>query len=210
VPDADANLDRRGLFEIAAVAITVVAYFVCYEVLDARGVFMAAAVLGWGAYVARRIVREPRCLVDYGLSRRGLAPTAKAVAWLVGLGGLACGLVALAQGRLTGSRGLLLAALFYPLWGLVQQTLVQAMVVRNIERRLPRAAVIAGAAALFGAIHLPDVVLAPATAALGAAFTAIYLRWRNVWPLAVGHGLLGALFYVWVLDRDPWAEVFGL
>jgi membrane protease YdiL (CAAX protease family) len=75
-----------------------------------------------------------------------------------------------------------------------------------LAQRLPTWVVVAIAAALFGAIHLPDLPLTAATTALGAILTPIYLRWRNVWPLGVGHGLLGALFYVEVLGRDPWAE----
>ena len=44
---------------------------------------------------------------------------------------------------------------------------------------------------------------------MGGAFAPLYLRDRTVLPLGVAHGALGALFYVWVLDRDPYAEIFG-
>jgi len=62
---------------------------------------------------------------------------------------------------------------------------------------------------LFGLVHLPHVQLAVATAALGAVFTLIFVRWRNVWPLGVCHGWLGVFFYYWVLGRDPWLEITG-
>jgi hypothetical protein len=58
-------------------------------------------------------------------------------------------------------------------------------------------------------VHLPDFRLATATFVLGLALTPIYLKWRNLWPLGIYHGLLGVLFYFWVLERDPWIEVFG-
>ena len=64
-------------------------------------------------------------------------------------------------------------------------------------------------AVLFSLVHVPDPQLMVATFVLGLAFTPIYLRWRNLWPLGVLHGWLGAFCYVWVLDRNPWQEVFG-
>ena len=44
---------------------------------------------------------------------------------------------------------------------------------------------------------------------MGGAFFALYLRDGNVWPLGLYHGVLGAAFYVSVLDRDPWCELTG-
>jgi len=35
----------------------------------------------------------------------------------------------------------------------------------------------------------------------------IYLRWRNLWPLALSHVILGALVYYVVVRRDPLAEI---
>jgi membrane protease YdiL (CAAX protease family) len=103
--------------------------------------------------------------------------------------------------------------LLYPLWGLVQQFLVQALVAANLVRVRgalgSRTAVVSVCAVLFGVVHLPDLALAVATFVLGVAFTVIYLRHRNLWPLGLYHGWLGAIAYFWVLARDPWQEVFG-
>ncbi len=70
-------------------------------------------------------------------------------------------------------------------------------------------AVVPVSAAAFGAVHVPNWPLAGATTVMGGAFAPLYLRDRTVLPLGVAHGALGALFYVWVLDRDPYAEIFG-
>lgn len=48
-----------------------------------------------------------------------------------------------------------------------------------------------------------------ATFMMGLAFTPMYLRHRNLWPLGIYHGWLGVLTYYWVLARDPWTEMFG-
>ena len=47
----------------------------------------------------------------------------------------------------------------------------------------------------------------PCAAQAPAAFTVVFLRHRNVWPLGICHGLLGVVFYSWVLGRDPWWEM---
>jgi membrane protease YdiL (CAAX protease family) len=95
-------------------------------------------------------------------------------------------------------------------WGLVQQFLVQAMVARNLLAWTTRRSVATlVAAALFAAVHWPDGVLMGATCLLGLAFTPMYLAFRNLWPLGLYHGWLGALTYFWVLGRDPWREAFG-
>ena len=105
---------------------------------------------------------------------------------------------------------LALAAALYPLWGTVQQLLVQGLVTRRLVRWLGSAWTATPLVALlFAAAHAPSVPLMAATFAMGLAFTPIYVRWRNLWPLGLWHGVLGALFYVWVLGRDVWAETLG-
>src|SRR5262249_24483514 len=101
----------------------------------------------------------------------------------------------------------------YPVWGLVQQLLVQGIFVRPVTAAgagvLKKLSVTVLAALLFAAVHLPDVKLAAATCLIGAVFTTIYIRWRNLWPLGLYHGWLGVFFYYWVLGRDPCSEMFG-
>jgi uncharacterized protein len=99
--------------------------------------------------------------------------------------------------------------LLYPVWSFIQQFVLQALVASNLERLgLARAAVVPIAAALFGLAHLPDWPLAALCAVVGLAWTALYLRWRQLPLLALTHAWLGALAYYWVLQRDPWGEMF--
>jgi membrane protease YdiL (CAAX protease family) len=74
-------------------------------------------------------------------------------------------------------------------------------------RRRPRAVLVALAALGFAAVHVPDRPLCGATFVLGLVCCTLFLRCRNLWPLGALHGWLGACFYLWVLARDPWAEV---
>lgn len=100
--------------------------------------------------------------------------------------------------------------LLYPAWGLTQQLLVQGFVTRHLdEAGLPAAAVTPLSAATFGSVHIPNWPLTAATTAMGAVYAGLYQRHRNLWLLGVTHGALGALFYVWVLDEDPLADLYG-
>jgi membrane protease YdiL (CAAX protease family) len=93
----------------------------------------------------------------------------------------------------------------------VQQLLIQGMLTRNLKdaggwSSSPHV-VTPAAALLFGIVHLPNWKLTGATTALGLAFTPIYLKHRNLWPLGFYHGVLGALFYFWVLEENPWRDL---
>jgi hypothetical protein len=206
-PPAEGRARRVG--EVAAVLLTAALHFVFYDLLDLRGVFIALALVGWTTYVVVHVRRDPGRLAAYGLGRQGLRASAQATAVVLAVGAAACLAIGLVRGTVVVRPTLLLLAALYPLWGLVQEVLVQSMVVRNLEGAAPRVAIVLVAGALFGVVHLPHLALAAATALMGAVFAAVFLRTRNVLPLALAHGWLGVLFYAWVLGRDPWREVFG-
>jgi CAAX prenyl protease-like protein len=203
------TLLRTRIAEIAAAAVTGALHPLFVEVLHAKALFIALAFVGWGTYFFLRVRRNPSVLPAWGFRRENLLPACLASAVV-----LICGVLAIVLAAKSQSLGLhwhmVPLFLLYPLWGLVQQFLVQALFVRNLKEAGASAAIIVLAAAvLFGIVHLPDVKLTLMTAALGLVLTPIYLRWRNLWPLAVCHGWLGFLAYFWLLGRDPWMEVFG-
>ena len=200
-------MPRRSFLEVSAVALTAALQFLFYDLLPGRGPFILATLIGWVTYIAVRIRRRPESLAEFGLSRNGLATSAATAAVILLVGAVVCWIVGSRRGSLNVSRNMLWTALLYPVWGILQQTLVQGVAVRNLARALPKPAVVVIAGLLFGAIHLPHVALAGATAVLGGVFTVVFLRTRNVWPLGVCHGWLGVLFYYWVLGRDPWLEL---
>jgi membrane protease YdiL (CAAX protease family) len=70
------------------------------------------------------------------------------------------------------------------------------------------AAIVPASAVLFGLAHWPDWPLVALCAGAGAVWTIIHLRYRNLVPLAVTHAWLGTLTYYWILERDPWRELF--
>jgi len=91
-------------------------------------------------------------------------------------------------------------------WGLVQQFLVVALLARNLgETR--RGVAIAVAIILFAAVHLPSLPLAGLGMAIGVYCTVSFFRTPNLWLLGLFHGWFATLVYVFVLQKDPWADV---
>lgn len=80
----------------------------------------------------------------------------------------------------------------YVVWSFVQQFLLQGYFLFRFLRLLPRREWAAVAAAtIFAAAHLPNPILTPITLALGMFACFMFLRYRNLIPLAVAHALLG-------------------
>jgi hypothetical protein len=175
--------------------------------------FIGLAFAGWTSYFAVRIRREKNTLAELGFRRQGLAPTCLATSSF-GVAALAAmALITYPRHGLVLRWPMLLLLVLYPVWGTLQQLLVQGIFVRSVTNisagNWPKVVATVTAALLFGTVHLPDLKLAAATCCLGAVFTLLYLRWRNLWPLGLWHGWLGVFFYYWMLGRDPWSEVFG-
>lgn len=175
--------------------------------------FVVSACLGWTVYIALRVWQDRHVLAEWGFRTDNLLAAAKPS--LVLLAATVVGLAALGayRGTLRFPPHLAFLLLLYPLWGVIQQFLALGIVVANLERLLSlhdRKRLIAlVTATIFALVHLNDWRVATATFWLELAFVALYFRERNVLPLAVAHGWLGTLFYLWVLDVDLWMQTFG-
>jgi hypothetical protein len=80
----------------------------------------------------------------------------------------------------------------YTVWSFVQQFLLQGYFFFRFLRLLPRREWAAVAAAgIFAAAHLPNPILTPVTFIWGLCACFVFLRRRNVFPLALAHAILG-------------------
>lgn len=204
----------RAALEIAAVVLTGVLHLLPLEELFPHIWFVVGVSAAWLAYFVWRVARSGQVseLRHWGFGRAGLGPAFVATgAFAVAAAGALAWIVA-ASGRpaIWWHADMLLLLVLYPLWGLVQQFLVQALVAGNlIPATSPRAgpgrtvAVCLLCAALFGAVHAPNWLLCACTFTMGLAFTPIFLRWRNLWPPALFHGWLGVPAYFWLLGANP-------
>jgi hypothetical protein len=206
------SLDRRAHYELGAVVATG-ALQITFGAVDLQHVFIPAAVVGWGGYLGYRAATDPGYLREAGFRREGLWPTfRKATVW----GGVTLGVMAgigLAQDALVLHRDMLPLAALYPVYGLLQQFLVQSLITGNLQSAFPadrhNRTVLPITTLAFGAVHLPNLELTAGTVPLGYWTTRLYLQHGNLWPLGVYHGLLAIPYYFWVLERNPWLYVVG-
>lgn len=80
----------------------------------------------------------------------------------------------------------------YALWSFVQQLLLQDFFLRRLRILLPSTTVaVLAAAAIFSIAHIPSPVLTLVTFLMGLAACQLFLRYRNLYPLAIAHAILG-------------------
>ena len=198
--------------ELGAVLLTGL-LFLGFISVGAKGLFIALASISWVGYVTWRVQKDSSLWRQWGFQVNNLSsafvwPT---VIFLLGVGLM--GWYGISSGRVLWQSHILVLLLFYPLWGVLQQFLVQALGVANLMRIFPkqgRVVAMPVGILLFALVHYPDGwLLIGATGIMACFFIPCYLRDRNLWPLGLYHGWLGTFFYLWVLGRDPWIDVFG-
>lgn len=80
----------------------------------------------------------------------------------------------------------------YAIWSAVQQILLQGFFLLRLLRLMPKPwQASLAAAAMFSAAHIPNPILVSLTFVWGFAACALFLRYRNLYPLMVAHAFLG-------------------
>lgn len=200
-------------FEIIAVIITGLLKFIFMGLLEWQGIYITSAMLFWGLYIFWRTNNNETLFAYWGFTKNNLSESFKATGLFAAV---AIGIMAIyghAQNTLGNSFSILPLLLIYPLWGLVQQFMVMSLVAGNLrdmeDEHYKNRYIILGTAFLFGMVHLPNIWLTIGTTGLAVVYGLFFLKWRNLWALGLFHGWIGAFFYIWVLDHNPWLDVFG-
>jgi hypothetical protein len=90
----------------------------------------------------------------------------------------------------------------YALWALMQQFILQLYVLLRLMRLgMRRTPAVALAAILFGIAHIPNPLLVPLTLVWGGLSCLFFLRYLNLYALALAHGILGMCLAVTVPNR---------
>ena len=80
----------------------------------------------------------------------------------------------------------------YIIWSFVQQILLlDFFLVRLLRLMRRRTSAVVATATIFALAHLPNPILTPLTLLWGLAACLIFLRYRNLYPLAISHAILG-------------------
>lgn len=88
----------------------------------------------------------------------------------------------------------------YVIWALLQQFLLQSFFFTRCEDLFGEATAVWAAATLFAAAHLPSPFLTTFALAGGLFFCEMFRRYRSIYPLAVGHAVLGLTVAVTMPD----------
>lgn len=200
-------------FEIVAVVITAFGKFLFMNYLDLELPFIIVATSFWSFYTFYRWKLDDNIFNIWGFSKENRRKTfLKLLPYAIGAALLFI-VIGSIQGVQLFNWHILPVLILYPLWGLVQQFLMMSLVAGNMHARTnPRFSLIPTifvSACLFGILHYPSPALMLATTLMAAIYTFIFLKWRSLWALGFYHGVLGGLFYFYVLQRDAWVEVFS-
>jgi hypothetical protein len=186
VPSSPAR--RRDLFELTA------GYVLILAVIWTSGT--AQRTLYWFAFVfilATSIVRRQR-LSEMGLASRGLRASLWIViaALLLTAGAAVCARRLHTLHPLYGPPPLALHLSGYLLWAFLQQFILQVYVLLRLLRLgVRRDSSIWLATLLFVIAHVPNPVLMGLTLLWGLASCRLFLRYRNLYTLAISHCILG-------------------
>ncbi len=80
----------------------------------------------------------------------------------------------------------------YTIWALAQQLLLQGYFLIRLLRIMPsKVWAVATAGIVFALIHLPNPILTPVTLLWGLVACFVFLKFRNIYPLAIAHAIFG-------------------
>ena len=207
------NSDTRRVTEIITVLATGLGKFIFMDYLNWRLPFIITAIAGWLAYVWWRQKTDQTILQYWGFRLDNFKQAIRLVLPFGLFAFIGFVIIGLVQETINLTWHILPILIIYPIWGVIQQFLVIALVAGNLkdiqQLSLSKPIVILLTAIFFGLIHYPYNWLIIGTFLLALFYGYVYLRVRNLWVLGLFHGWLGGLFFYTVVNRDPFIEVFG-
>lgn len=206
--------NKQRLFEIIAVLLTGAGKFIFMDWLNWRAFYVVGACLFWIGFVVYRYRKDKNILEYWGFSKTNFKTT---FLFLLPFGLLSVVLFFLIGNyfdTIIINKNIIPILLLYPIWGVIQQFIVVALVAGNLRDmenlNLSNVAIVVLTSLVFAAVHFPFLTLVGGTFLLALVYTMIYLRKKNLYALGLYHGWLGAFYFYTIVGRDPWAEVFGV
>lgn len=204
--------NKRKVLEILGVVATALGKFVCMDYFHWRLQFVVTAVIIWGIYILHRKKNHPELLHYWGFRRDNFNLVVKQLLPFGLLAILIFFTFGIIRDTVQFNWHILPILLTYPIWGLIQQFLIMALVAGNLKDlqkvKFSRLGIIICTAFIFSIVHYPVMWLMLATFVMALFYGYIFLKNRNLYVLAIFHGWLGALFYYTVLGEDPFKDIF--
>jgi membrane protease YdiL (CAAX protease family) len=198
---------------MSAVILTAAGKFVFMDYLNWRFAFAAAVIAAWSVYIIFRYRSEKDILKYWGFRMDNFTLVVRKILPVGVLSVVAFFAIGFYQNTINITWHIIPILLLYPIWGVIQQFLLIALMVGNMSdlkgEHLNNWAIILFSALLFSSIHYPFVWLMVGTFFLAIFYGFIYLRGKNIYALGLFHGWLAGLFYYTVVGRDPFLEMFN-
>ena len=205
--------DRTRVFEISAVLLTAAGKFIFMDFLDWKLLFIVTSIIFWSCYIIYQSKKKPGITRYWGFRTDNFTETTGIVLPFAIIALTLFISIAIFNDTLNATWHIIPLLFFYPIWGIIQQFLLIALIAGNLNDirslKIPKVFVIILSASLFGLIHYPFGWLIAGTFILSIFYSLIYLKHRNIYVLGIFHGWLGAVFFYTVVNRDPFIEVFG-
>lgn len=155
------------------------------------------------AWIAAAVIAGGRPARELGLGIKGLIPALRTITIAL----LAVAIIVLAGWDggtlrpLYGSRTPGVHSFGYATWALMQEFILNSFFYLGFERLLGNnRKAVAMTCLLFASAHLPNPFLVPATLVGGWFFVEMFRRYRNLYPIAVAHAMLGLAIAMSVPD----------
>lgn len=144
-------------------------------------------------WIVGTTISERPALKEIGLATSGLAGASRALLYSAIAFGVMVGLATWFGTLRSLASGFAFShAAGYVLWSFIQEFILNAYFFLTLEKLLSDGRkAMWGAIALFVLAHLPNPILMAATLLLSFAFVPLFRRYRNIYPLGLGHAVLG-------------------
>ena len=204
----------QELLEIGGAVLTGILFLTMSLANLSRLAFIVPVTIIWLTYIAYRIRKEKFSILKIwgfhtdGIGKAFFCPTCLFVVSVI----VMIMYVTISGKDYIMNYDILILLALYPFWGIVQQLLVQAMLTRNMfeiltyletSTKLKWVITILLSSILFGIVHINNLILVAGTFGLALVWTPCYLVNRNIIPLGLYHGWIGAFFYFLVLNDNP-------
>jgi len=206
--------DRRRWFEITAVLVTGLMKYVLMDWLNLRMFYIATACIFWSVYIYKRYRDNKLILRHWGFRKFHfkeafifLSPFAflmiAAIIWY-----------GRSYNTIFFSWHIIPIIVFYPVWGIIQQFLIVALVAGNLRViksvNLSKSQIFLMTSMVFAWVHYPSLPLMIFAFFMELVFLIAYFKWKNLWPLGLYHGLVSSMLLFFALGRDLWNELWAV
>jgi len=205
--------NKTRILEISAVILTAIGKFIFMDWLNWRFPFIVTAIIGWISYMIYQNKKQPGILKYWGFRTDNFLMVVKKLLPFGLLALFAFIVIGIYQNSMHINWHIIPILILYPAWGIIQQYLLIALTVGNMQdlqgQKPGKVVIILLAALLFAFVHYPFIWLMAGTFFLAVLYGWTYWKERNLYVLGLFHGWLGGVFYYTVLGRDPFLETFG-